>query len=81
MQPENGMLLIFPGDVLHAVPETKGKRTLVSMNFEKLPGVEIIEDLMDESKPQSRSNLDPEPHEQNPMPSFYGGSNARSPWL
>ena len=57
------MLLIFPGDVLHAVPETKGKRTLVSMNFEKLPDVELMEDLVDESKPKSRTNLDPEPHE------------------
>jgi len=81
VQPENGMLLIFPGDVLHSVPETKGKRTLVSMNFEKLPGFELMEDLMTELKPKSRTNLDPEPQEQNHMPSFYSESNGRSPWL
>ena len=36
VQPENNMMLIFPGWLNHRVPKTKGKRTLIAMNFNKL---------------------------------------------
>ena len=36
VQPEDNMMLIFPGWLNHRVPKTKGKRTLIAMNFNKL---------------------------------------------
>ena len=36
VQPENNMMLLFPGWLNHRVPKTKTKRTLIAMNFNKL---------------------------------------------
>ena len=36
VQPENNMMLLFPGWLNHRVPKTKSKRTLIAMNFNKL---------------------------------------------
>ena len=35
IQPESGLLLIFPGIILHKVPSTKSFRRVMSMNLEK----------------------------------------------
>ena len=35
VQPENNMMLLFPGWLNHRVPKTQGKRTLIAMNFDK----------------------------------------------
>ena len=35
LQPQNGMLAIWPAILHHAVPPTKGRRMCVSMNIEK----------------------------------------------
>tara|TARA_R100000152_G_C6687884_1_gene120222 strand:- start:70 stop:669 length:600 start_codon:yes stop_codon:yes gene_type:complete len=37
LQPENGMLAIWPSLLYHAVPPTKGRRMCISMNIEKVP--------------------------------------------
>ena len=34
VQPENNMMLLFPGWLNHRVPKTKSKRTLIAMNFQ-----------------------------------------------
>ena len=34
--PKKDMMLIFPGWLNHRVPPTKGKRTVVAMNFFRL---------------------------------------------
>ena len=38
IQPQNGMLAIWPGILHHEVPPTKGKRMCISMNIEKGEG-------------------------------------------
>jgi len=35
LQPQNGMLAIWPAILHHAVPPTKGRRMCISMNIEK----------------------------------------------
>ena len=35
IQPQNGMLLIWPAELQHEVPPTKGKRMCISMNVTK----------------------------------------------
>ena len=35
IQPQNGMLLIWPALIQHEVPPTKGKRMCISMNISK----------------------------------------------
>ena len=35
IQPQNGMLAIWPGILHHEVPRTKGRRMCISMNIEK----------------------------------------------
>ena len=42
IQPENGMLVIFPGHLDHSVPKTKGRRICASGNFHLKP-VDIYE--------------------------------------
>jgi uncharacterized protein (TIGR02466 family) len=38
IQPENGMLVIWPAILHHEVPPTKGRRMCISMNIEKKYG-------------------------------------------
>ena len=38
LQPQNGMLAIWPAILHHEVPPTKGKRMCISMNIEKAEG-------------------------------------------
>ena len=35
IQPQNGLLVVWPGLLHHQVPPTKGKRMAISMNFDK----------------------------------------------
>ena len=35
LQPQNGMLAIWPSILHHEVPPTKGKRMCISMNIDK----------------------------------------------
>ena len=35
IQPQNGILLVWPADLQHEVPPTKGKRMCISMNISK----------------------------------------------
>ena len=35
LQPQNGMLAIWPAMLHHEVPPTKGRRMCISMNIEK----------------------------------------------
>ena len=44
IQPQNGMLAIWPAILHHAVPPTKGRRMCVSMNIEK--GVRPLVSMM-----------------------------------
>ena len=37
LQPQNGMLAIWPAILHHEVPPTKGRRMCISMNIEKGP--------------------------------------------
>jgi hypothetical protein len=37
IQPKPGLLVIFPGILLHEVPENNSKRVVVAMNLQKLP--------------------------------------------
>lgn len=40
VQPENGLLVLFPGIMMHSVPSTPGRRVVVSMNvFKKARGL------------------------------------------
>ena len=43
LQPENGMLAIWPAILHHAVPPTKGRRMCISMNIEKVPVLYKVE--------------------------------------
>ena len=42
IQPEPGMLVMFPGILNHEVPATEGKRTVVAMNLNKLATFERL---------------------------------------
>ncbi len=37
IQPENGMLLIWPAIIHHEVPDTAGKRMAISLNINRIP--------------------------------------------
>ena len=37
IDPQNGLLVVWPGIIHHEVPATKGKRMAISMNFDKCP--------------------------------------------
>tara|TARA_Y100000401_G_C8322343_1_gene226111 strand:+ start:1338 stop:1982 length:645 start_codon:yes stop_codon:yes gene_type:complete len=75
VKPENGMLLIFPGDLFHEVPKTKGERIVLAMNFEKLPSKSLMEELITYHQPNYRSNIDPDPQDEVQHPEYTG-----APW-
>ena len=37
IKPKPGLLVVFPGILLHEVPENHAKRVVVAMNLQKLP--------------------------------------------
>jgi len=39
VNPASGTLIFFPGSLPHHVPETKGKRVIVAINYIKIPAV------------------------------------------
>jgi hypothetical protein len=41
VQPVSGSAVIFPGNLIHHVPETKGRRVIVAINFIKVPKFEM----------------------------------------
>ena len=49
IQPENGMLVVFPGHLDHEVPTTKGRRMCASGNFHLVP-VDIFANPPDTEK-------------------------------
>tara|TARA_X000000368_G_scaffold44993_1_gene32321 strand:- start:1296 stop:1895 length:600 start_codon:yes stop_codon:yes gene_type:complete len=42
IQPQNGMLLIWPAELQHEVPPTKGKRMCISMNVTKGDAIKTV---------------------------------------
>ena len=49
IQPQNGMLVVFPGDLDHEVPPTKGRRICASGNFHLKP-IDIYENGPEEAQ-------------------------------
>jgi hypothetical protein len=41
VQPVSGSGVIFPGNLIHHVPETKGRRVIVAINFIKVPKFDV----------------------------------------
>ena len=41
VQPVSGSAIIFPGNLIHHVPSTKGRRVIVAINFIKVPKFEV----------------------------------------
>ena len=41
VQPVSGSAIIFPGNLSHHVPSTKGRRVIVAINFIKVPKFEV----------------------------------------
>ncbi len=41
LQPVSGSAIIFPGNLIHHVPSTKGRRVIVAINFIKVPKFEV----------------------------------------
>jgi hypothetical protein len=39
VNPASGTVIFFPGSLPHHVPETKGKRVIVAINYIKIPSV------------------------------------------
>ncbi len=42
IQPQNGMLLVWPAELQHEVPPTKGKRMCISMNVTKGDAIKTV---------------------------------------
>jgi len=41
VKPISGTALVFPGNLLHHVPETDGRRVIVAINFMKIPNFDL----------------------------------------